>query len=58
MQCRDCKWFDNTVQKPGASDPDKTGMCRASLPVMQKGEHPWPFCRLTDWCSRFTVKAD
>ena len=64
--CADCQWFDNTVRRPvteservRVTDTD-TGMCRYNAPVLlaspQPSTNPWPFCKATDWCSRFTAR--
>lgn len=58
MKCSDCKWFDNTVQQRGVPDPKDTGLCRVAAPSVQIGPRGWPFCRVTDWCGRFTQRAD
>ena len=58
MRCQDCKWFDDTVQRPGP-DGGGTGLCRHDTPVVARlpGEWLWPFCRAVDWCSRFTART-
>ena len=58
MYCVDCKWFDNTVQRPGMSNSENTGRCRVHAPIAAKtGEEAWPFCVTTDWCGHFVAKA-
>lgn len=56
--CSTCKYIDPTERKPGP-ETDNTGMCRFPAPVIQteRGARPWPFCKLTDWCSHWTAKA-
>lgn len=56
--CTTCQYFDPTERKPGSGN-DNTGMCRFPAPVIQTapGTRPWPYCKLTDWCSHWTGKS-
>lgn len=56
--CSSCKHLDATVRKPGPGNDD-TGLCRYPAPVIPSGPHlqPWPFCKLTDWCSHWAAKS-
>lgn len=46
--------MDATQRQPGTAGDD-TGMCRFPAPVVQTipNLRPWPFCKLTDWCSHW-----
>lgn len=55
--CQTCKFMDLTERKPGGKEDD-TGMCRFPAPSVQapKKTRPWPFCKLTDWCSHWVAR--
>lgn len=57
--CTDCRYFDATAQKPNTPDGESTELCRQPLPIANvlPGQSPWPFCKATDWCSRWTAKS-
>jgi len=55
--CKDCRYYDNTVQKPGTPAREETGLCRYNAPVASAlPGWQWPFCRSTDWCGRFAER--
>ena len=56
VRCLDCKYIDLKVQRPGEKD---TGMCRYPAPVVTTfpNQPQWPFCKFTDWCSRFVERV-
>ena len=63
-RCSDCRWFDNTAPRPPSGfyaigdDDAPGGLCRFSAPVVAGNLYlpPWPFCKATDWCGRFSAR--
>ena len=55
--CAACRHFDPAKRKPGP-DQDDTGMCRFPPPAIQTwpDTQPWPFCKMTDWCSHWLAR--
>lgn len=66
-RCSDCRYFDNTVEKPLTSGTYRrvselpTGLCRINPPTIAASPDNaarWPFCRATDWCGRFAQREE